>query len=90
MKNNTWIMTRPKYDRNNNMIGWVDVVYGSCKKCCKNDTDNKLKEYQLVLWCEENGYEYECISDIWFQKNSHKIDYEKYDPKLKKGMNQFL
>ena len=41
-------------------------------------------------WCNDNGYTYKIISDSYFKENAKKIDYDKYEPKIKKGMKQFL
>ena len=41
-------------------------------------------------WADNNGYKFLLITNIWFKENAARIDYGKYDPKIKKGMKQFL
>lgn len=50
----------------------------------------KAKIKTLDKWCIEHNYEFIIVTDDWFHLNANKIKYENYDPKIKKGMVQFL
>jgi len=66
------------------------IIYEIKPKSVRNTTKNILKEKAAIKWCIDNGYQYICISDEYFLENAHKIDYNIFDPKLKKSMKQFL
>jgi hypothetical protein len=51
---------------------------------------NKAKAKYAVKWTKENNYQYIIISNKWFKENSYKINFDKYDEKIFKGMKQFL
>ena len=65
-------------------------IYEIKPKSVKNIYINILKEKAAIEWCNNNGYEYICISDEYFLKNAKKINYNLYEPKLQKSMKQFL
>jgi hypothetical protein len=65
-------------------------IYEIKPKSVKNTLKNILKEKAAIEWCNNNGYEYICISDEFFVENAHKINYNLYESKLKKSMKQFL
>ena len=65
-------------------------IYEIKPKSVKNINKNILKEKAAKKWCEENGYQYNCISDEYYIENANKIDYNNFDSKLKKSMKQFL
>lgn len=56
----------------------------------RNKQNNILKENSLKNWCNMNNFVYNVVDDDFFKENASKIDYNKFDPKLKKGMKQFL
>ena len=65
-------------------------LYKIKPKSVRNTIKNILKENAAIKWCNDNGYQYICISDEYFLENAHKIDYTLFDSKLKKSMKQFL
>lgn len=65
-------------------------IYEIKPKSVKNNIKNILKEKSAIKWCNDNGYEYICISDEYFFKNACKINFNLFEPKLKKSMKQFL
>lgn len=50
----------------------------------------KAKTEAALKWASNTGYQYKIITNNWFSDNAKKIDYSKYDSKIKKGMRQFL
>jgi len=66
------------------------IIYEIKPDSNKNDEIVKAKEHAAKLWCKENNYIFKFISNDWFKKNANKIEFEKYDNKIKKGMKQFL
>ena len=66
------------------------TIYEIKPKSVRNTIKNILKENAAIKWCNDNGYQYICISDEYFLENAHKIDYTLFDSKLKKSMKQFL
>jgi hypothetical protein len=72
-------------------VNYIDKkIYEIKPKSVKNTLKNILKEKAAIEWCNNNGYEYICISDEFFVENAHKINYNLYESKLKKSMKQFL
>ena len=65
-------------------------IYEIKPQSVKTTIRNILKEKSAIEWCINNGYEYICISDVYFFENASKIDYNLYEPKLKKSMKKFL
>lgn len=65
-------------------------IYEIKPKSVKIKIRNFLKEKSAIDWCKNNGYDYICISDEYFFENASKIDYNLYEPKLKKSMKKFL
>jgi hypothetical protein len=48
------------------------------------------KTIGIELWCKNNNYKFKYITNDWFKENAKNINYKNYDPKLYKGMVQFL
>lgn len=76
------------------MVDFVDeehkILYEIKPTRLKDLDKNKAKEQYAIEWSLKNGYQYNIISNDWFQENAKKIDYTLYDEKIKKGMKQFL
>ncbi len=78
----------------NYIVDFIDEVnkkvYEVKPNSTKNTEINIIKEKYLLKWCYENNYTYNQINDDWFFENAKKLDYNKYDNKINKGMKQFL
>lgn len=66
------------------------IIYEIKPNSEKNNGKYKEKIKALKKWCSLNNFNYKIISNDWFKENAKKVHYEKYDPKIKKGMKQFL
>jgi hypothetical protein len=72
-------------------VNYIDKkIYEIKPKSVKKEVRNILKEKAAIKWCNDNGYQYICISNEYFLENAYKIDYTLFDLKLKKSMKQFL
>ena len=66
------------------------IIYEIKPNACKDNSINILKEEAALNWCKQNNYKYESINDEYFLKNAKKINFKKYDAKIRRGMQQFL
>jgi hypothetical protein len=78
----------------NYIVDFVDevnhILYEVKPNTVKDNINNIKKQQAALAWCKNNNYTYTYISDEYFKKNAFKIDYSKYDPKIKKSMKKFL
>jgi len=91
--------TRIQYTdaNNNNKIYIVDftdnkkkILYEVKPAATVNNINNIYKQRAALNWCKQNNYKYVIVSNSYFIKNAKKINYNNIDPKIKKGMLQFL
>lgn len=66
------------------------VLYEIKPNALSEDVIVQAKRKYAEEWCKLNDYKYIVIGNEWFKENANKIDYSQYDPKLLKGMKQFL
>ena len=78
----------------NYIVDFIDeenkIVYEVKPDATKNNRRNNVKRETLIKWCSNENYTYMEINDEWFYVNAKKINYNRYDEKIKKGMKQFL
>lgn len=75
------------------IVDFVDeenkILYEIKPNATKNNKNNLLKEHFANEWSDENGYKYFIISDDWFKRNIHSIDFSNNEHLLE-PMRQFL
>jgi hypothetical protein len=81
-------------DWHNYITDFIDeenkILYEIKPKGLKDTPKNKAKFEAANKWCKQNKFQFMVISNKWFIENAPKINFKAYDPKILKGMKQFL